>query len=163
MKSLLCFFLSFPKKKGMRSWIYIFLCCLFPGFLFSQTPGVSGGIHLLNDSALTLTAVVQAADGTFLGQAVFSPGQQSDFVNNFGPTGIETPSYYNIPLTPYTVFWKCPNGGFYSVCKQVSPGALVTANTCPGVYFCQPKKPKNKDKDKGEEDFAPEWERPQNK
>jgi hypothetical protein len=109
-------------------------------FLPILTFATTGGIALLNDSPFTLTAVVQGADGTFLGQAQFTPGQQSNFTSNFGPSQIQTPNYYDVALTPYTVVWKCPNGGFYSICSQVSPGALVTANTCPGNHFCPSKK-----------------------
>lgn len=124
---------------------------LLPLWLFAQ--GTQIRLNLLNDSPFTLTAVVQAADGTFLGQTEYTPGQQSTFVTTLKPTNLNAPGYYDIALTPYIVVWKCPNGGFYSVCTQVAAGSLVTANSCPsGPYYCQPKPEKQKPEKKEEEE-----------
>ena len=104
-------------------------------------------IILINDSPFTLTAVIQSQDGTFLGQKVLQPGEQKNQVSNLGSmsTNLSSPNYaYNVGLTPYSVIWKCANGGYYSVCSSVSPGSLVRASACPGGYYCKPKPKKNK-------------------
>jgi len=115
---------------------------------------VPGGINLLNDSAFPLTAVIQGADGTFLGQARFKPGEQLSWATNFDPTKFHSPSAPNVSMTPYTVVWKCTNGGFYSTCSGVSPGSLVRANACEGVYYCKPPPKKNKNQQGEEQDSS---------
>lgn len=150
------------------NWIKIVFLLLVSGFIFAEStlvavmqpprvnPGTKGTavtLNLLNDSPFTLTAVVQGADGTFLGQTEYAPGEQRTFVTTLKPTGMQTPGYYDVAKTPYIVVWKCANGGFYSVCTQVAAGALVSANTCPsGTYFCQPKEQKPKAQEKKEEE-----------
>lgn len=99
----------------------------------------SGSIMLVNDSPFILSAVIQAADGTFLGQFSIQPGQQKNFTTNLSSTGYKKPGTPNVSLTPYTVIWQCPSEGHYSMCTQVSPGALCKANECPGPHFCRPK------------------------
>jgi hypothetical protein len=127
--------------------IFIFFLTL-PSLLLAT--GTVLTIRLLNDTPFTLTAVVQGADGSFLGQAEYQPGQQNTFVTTLTPTDVQTPGYYDIARSPYTVVWKCANGGFYSVCPNVSPASLVAASSCPqGNYFCQPKEEKKKSDCKG--------------
>lgn len=99
-----------------------------------------GHVLLWNDSAFILTATVQAADGTFLGQFTIQPGQQKNFTQNLSPTIINRPGVPQVSLTPYTVIWQCPSEGFYSICTGASPGALIKANDCPGNHFCNSKK-----------------------
>lgn len=104
-----------------------------------------GGVTLINDSPFVLTAVIQTYDGTFLAQKVLQPGEQKNQVTNLKSTELKRPNYgYDTSITPYTVIWKCSNGGYYSVCSSVSPGALVKANSCPGPYYCKPKPKKDK-------------------
>ncbi|MBI3900999.1 MAG: hypothetical protein HY324_02475 [Chlamydiia bacterium] len=105
----------------------------------------SGSIMLINDSPFILTATIQAADGTYLGQFTIQPGQQQTFTTNLWSTDYRHPATPNVSLTPYIVIWQCPSKGFYSMCSQVSPGSLCTANQCPGPHFCSPK-PEDKER-----------------
>lgn len=98
-----------------------------------------GSLFLYNDSPFILTAIVQASDGTYLGQFTVQPGQQKNFTQNLFAAPYAHPGTPQISLTPYTVIWQCPSKGFYSMCTAVSPGALVTASDCPGPHFCSPK------------------------
>lgn len=121
------------KRKIFRTLFLFMLLCL-PQSIFA---GVQIAVRLLNDSPYSLIAVVQAADGTFLGQEVFYPGQQRQFVYNFNPSNVTAPSAPPVSMTPLVVVWKCLNESFYSSCQEVSPGALVRANGCPGGnYYC---------------------------
>ena len=61
-----------------------FFLCL-PILLFAGTN--QGSILLYNDSTYILSATIQAADGTYLGQFTIQPGQQSTFTQNLSPTG----------------------------------------------------------------------------
>jgi hypothetical protein len=98
-----------------------------------------GSILLLNDSPFILSATIQAADGTFLGQVTLQPGQQSTWTTSLDPTSYKHPGTPDVSLTPYTVIWQCSSDEFYSMCSIVSPGALVRANDCQGTRICRPK------------------------
>ncbi|HEV7738367.1 MAG TPA: hypothetical protein VGO47_13465 [Chlamydiales bacterium] len=117
----------------MQKWLIILL---FP-FLIAGTN--QGSILLYNDSTYILTATIQAADGTYLGQFTIQPGQQSTFSQSLSPTGYTHAGAPNVSLTPYTVIWQCSSEEFYSVCNNVGPGAMVRANDCYGVHACKPK------------------------
>ena len=113
-------------------------------FLVSALFATEGTLFLLNDSPFTLTAIVQAADGTMLGQEVLQPGEQKNMVTKLNPANLNLPNNYNVAITPYVVIWKCPNGGYYSVCSQVSPGSFIRSSICQGSYYCQPKEKQKK-------------------
>lgn len=117
--------------------ILFFLFCL-PCFLKASTS--DGYILLHNDTTMILTAVIQASDGSFLGQFSVQPGQQKNFTTNMYPTQYKRPGAPNISITPYTVIWQCPSEGIFSMCSGVSPGAYVKASICDGGHFCKPKK-----------------------
>ena len=110
---------------------------LFLGTVFAGPD--SGTILLYNDSPKTLTAVVQASNGSFLGQTTIQPNEQQNFTTNLSPTEFEKPGNPEVSLTPYTVIWQCASKQVYSMCTRVSPGAMVRANDCPGDRFCEPK------------------------
>ncbi len=114
-----------------------FLLLLFAP-LFAGTN--DGSILLHNDTTMILTAVIQASDGSYLGQFSVQPGQQKNFTTNMFPTRYVRPGTPNISLTPYTVTWQCPSEGIFSMCTNVSPGAYVRATICEGSHFCTPKK-----------------------
>lgn len=116
----------------------LFACWTFPAILLAGVD--SGSILLYNDSTFILTAIVQAADGTYLGQYTIQPGQQKNVTQNLFPTPILRPGTPQVSLTPYTVIWQCASGGHYCSCIGVSPGSLVRASDCPGAHFCKPKK-----------------------
>jgi hypothetical protein len=98
-----------------------------------------GTILLYNNSIYILTATIQAADGTYLGQFTIQPGQQSTFTQNLSPTSYTHPGAPNVSLTPYTVTWQCSSEDPYSVCSNVGPGSLIRANDCYGLQICKPK------------------------
>jgi len=124
-------------------------CFLFFFLPFLAWAGTNDGTVLLwNDSPFILTATIQAADGTFLGQCLVQPGQQKNFTTNLTPTGYVHPGTPTVSLTPYTVIWQCSSEGFYSMSSNVSPGALCKANECPGVHFCSPKPEETRSTDK---------------
>ncbi len=115
-----------------------YLLLFFPLFLKALT--TDGSLLLHNDTTMILTAVIQASDGTFLGQFSVQPGQQKNFTTNMSPTNYQRPGTPNISITPYTVIWQCPSEGIFSMCTGVSPGAYVKATICDGSHFCSPKK-----------------------
>ncbi|MBM3183742.1 MAG: hypothetical protein FJZ64_00350 [Chlamydiae bacterium] len=114
-----------------------YFLAMIPCVLFAGTN--DGSIMLINDSSFILTATIQAADGTFLGQFSIQPGQQKNFTTNLNATNYVHPGTPDVSLTPYTVIWQCPSEEHYSMCTTVSPGALCKANDCPGNRFCKPK------------------------
>lgn len=100
-----------------------------------------GSLMLHNDTTMILTAVIQASDGSYLGQVSIQPGQQRQFVTNLSTTPYQTPGTPPVSQTPYTVTWQCPSEGIFSLCTYVSPGAYVKATICEkGTHFCAPKK-----------------------
>lgn len=112
---------------------------LFPLALWCIGPD-TGSILLYNDSPFILTAIIQASDGTYLGQSLIQPNQQKNFTSHLSPTQYQHPGTPDVSLTPYIVIWQCPSEEFYSMCTQVSPGAMVRANDCPGYRSCGHKK-----------------------
>lgn len=116
----------------------ILLILLFPFFAHAGTN--DGTILLHNDTTIILTAIIQASDGSYLGQFSVQPGQQRNFTTNMSPTGYIRPGTPDISLTPYTVIWQCPSESVYSMCTGVQPGSYVRASWCDGVHYCSPKK-----------------------
>jgi hypothetical protein len=123
--------------EAQMRWMW-FILSLLPFLLNAGTN--QGAILLHNDTTMILTAVIQASDGTYLGQFSVQPGQQRNFTTNMSPTGYIRPGAPDISLTPYTVTWQCPSEGIFSMCTNVSPGAYVKATICEGTHFCSPKK-----------------------
>lgn len=88
-----------------------------------------GTVVLVNDSPYNLTAVVLAADGTVVGNQEMPP--QANKTWSGGWSGGSSSQ------TPYRVHWYCSDGGNeFSVCTNVSPGAMAVAQTCPGNKTC---------------------------
>lgn len=100
----------------------------------------ASSLLLLNDSTYTLTAVVQAANGIYLGQITIQPGEQTRWTQETSRTDLNVPMDSQVSMTPYIVTWKCPHEGIYSVCDNASPGSLIRANSCEGMRYCKPKK-----------------------
>jgi hypothetical protein len=119
---------------SIRLWIW-FLCAPFA--LKARTN--DGTILLHNDTTMILTAIIQASDGSYLGQFSVQPGQQRNWTTNRTPAGYVRPGTPDISLTPYTVIWQCPSEGIFSMCTGVSPGSYVNATVCNGPHFCTPK------------------------
>jgi len=124
----------------MQKWLFFLIV---PFCLNAGTN--QGSVLLYNDSVYILTATIQAADGTYLGQFTIQPGQQSTFTQNLSPTTYIHPGAPNVSLTPYTVLWQCPSEEFYSVCNNVGPGAMVRSNDCYGLHVCKPKQKESKE------------------
>lgn len=104
-----------------------------------------GSIFLHNNTTYILTAVIQASDGSYLGQFSVQPGQQRNFTTNMFVTPYVHPGTPDISLTPYTVIWQCPSQGLYATCTNVSPGAYIKASDCDGNRFCAPKPDQKKE------------------
>ncbi|NGX28917.1 MAG: hypothetical protein K940chlam1_01105 [Candidatus Anoxychlamydiales bacterium] len=113
-------------------------------FLFVMSSSFASSITLVNDSAYELTAIIQTANGKIVAQPTIHPGDQLIWNSDQSSTNLNVE--YNSPgsYTPYTVIWRCSYEGYYSVCANASPGATITANTCPGARFCKPKPKKEK-------------------
>lgn len=124
-----------------RFWVW--MISFFPFLAFAGTN--DGSLFLYNDSPFILTAVIQAADGSYLGQFTVQPNQQKNFTTNLFATGYVAPGTPAVSITPYTVIWQCPSEGFYAECRGVSPGAFIRASDCPGSHFCSPKKADKKE------------------
>ena len=118
-----------------RQFLLVFL---FLPFL-ARAGTNDGMIRLHNDTTMILTAIIQASDGSYLGQFSVQPGQQRNWTTNMLPTNYVRPGSPDISLTPYTVVWQCPSQGIFSLCTGVSPGAYVKATVCEGSHFCAPK------------------------
>lgn len=117
----------------MFQWLFF----VVPFFVYCGTN--SGSLMLHNDTTFILTAVIQASDGSYLGEVSLQPGQQRNFTTNMTNSQFSRPGTPNISLTPYTVIWQCPTEGIYSTCTNVSPGSYVKASLCEGNHFCSPK------------------------
>ncbi len=122
----------------MRSMLYF----LTPWIALAGTN--SGSVLLYNDSPFILTATIVAYDGSYLGQFSVQPGQQRNFTQNLNPTPYHHPGAPDISLTPYRVIWQCSSDDYYSLCDNVSPGAMVRANDCVGYRVCRPKPKEDK-------------------
>lgn len=125
----------------MRLKVLLFLLLPF----LARAGTTDGSILLYNDTTFILTAVIQASDGSYLGQVSVQPGQQRNFTTNMYPTGFVSPGTPDISLTPYTVTWQCPSEGIFSRCVGVQPGSLVRASYCEGPHYCSPKKEEKKE------------------
>ncbi|HSX10344.1 MAG TPA: hypothetical protein VLF94_01320 [Chlamydiales bacterium] len=121
------------------------LCFLLLLPILARAGTNDGSIMLDNDSTIILTAVIQAADGSYLGQVSVSPGKQKKFTTNLYPAGYVRPGTPAVSLTPYTVIWQCPSEGTFSMATGVQPGSYVRATWCEGSHFCAPKKEEKKE------------------
>ncbi len=98
----------------------------------------AGSVRLVNDSTYKLQAIVQASDGSSLGEVVVNPRQTMSW-NDYN-SGVGA---YNQSRTPYTVQWYCMDGESFSTCSNVSPGGLTQAMSGVGPRACKvPKKGK---------------------
>ncbi len=129
----------------MRSFSFFrfFVFCIIPAFFYAAS------LTLINDSSYELTAIVRGADGTFLGQLTIQPGEQKLWSQDLSSFELQVPNAPVVSITPYTVVWKCSHQGIYSMCTNVATGSIVTANSCPGNYFCSPNDEETKNENKG--------------
>ncbi|MEL7431016.1 MAG: hypothetical protein AAGI90_00600 [Chlamydiota bacterium] len=111
----------------------------FTNALFGAT------IFLENDSPFVLTAVVHSNSGLFLGQETLPPAGNSR-ESERKATKLSIPNNYSQSVTPYTVVWKCPNGEYFSICRNVNSGDYVQATLCPGSYSCNGKRSKEQNR-----------------
>ncbi|MFA6119613.1 MAG: hypothetical protein WCT85_02600 [Parachlamydiales bacterium] len=111
----------------------------FLPLLFLSYSIFADSITLYNDSPFQLTAVVQSADGNVLAENVMAPNQQSVWDTNQISTQLKINYKSSTSYTPFTVIWRCDYQGYYSVCTNIAAGSMVTADSCPGPHYCQPK------------------------
>jgi hypothetical protein len=110
-------------------------------------------VTLFNDSPFNIIAIIQSANGKVLGQVNLKPNEQSVWSTDYDVTQLDVDYDVSSSYTPYTVIWRCSYEGFYSVCTNVASGANVTANSCQGPRYCQPK-PKKKNGEDQEQTSA---------
>ncbi len=124
---------------GKRKMKKLIIFCLFVmSTIFAES------LTLINDSAYELTVIIQSANGKILAQPTIHPGDQLVWNSDQEPIDLKMEYNSSGSYTPYTVIWRCSYEGYYSVCANASPGATITANTCPGARFCKPKPKKDK-------------------
>jgi hypothetical protein len=94
-------------------------------------------LQLYNDSSTYLFVRIFGADGTLLSETSLAPQATNIYSDQYSsPTTNPSKSQ-----TPYTVHWYCQDSGVdYSICTDVSDGALVSASSCPGSRQCPVKK-----------------------
>jgi hypothetical protein len=129
----------------MKKLIFFLLLakCVFSDytpFTVSESPY---SLFLINDSPFELTAIIQSATGTFLGQEILQPGEQRQWTADLERLELKGIYDADASITPFTVIWKCSYKGYYSICTQVSPGATVSAHGCSGSKECTPKPKKD--------------------
>lgn len=106
--------------------------------LFVSHMAYAGSVRLVNDSTYKLQAIVQASDGSSLGEVVVNPRQTMSWNDYNAGVGA-----YNQSRTPYTVQWYCMDGNSFSTCANVSTGSIVQAMSGVGSRACKvPKKGK---------------------
>lgn len=115
-------------------------------FIFLTGCLFSYSVTLLNDSPFELTALVQGADGTHLGEEHLQPGEQRQWSTDIKKTDVK--EIYDAPssLTPFTIIWKCAYKGYYSINNEVAPASLVKATDGDGAKTCAPKPEKEEEK-----------------
>lgn len=100
-------------------------------------------LQLSNDSSAYLYVRVFGADGSLLTETSMAPQTTNIYSDQFNPPG-NNPSKSQ---SPYTVHWYCSDAGVdYSICTDVTDGALVTAESCLGSRQCPQKKMPKSDK-----------------
>lgn len=107
--------------------------CLFLTALCTQWQIHAESLNLFNDSQYTLRAVINASDGTVLGEFVMNSRDGAQWSTDYMNLGTDIPS---ASMVPYTVNWFCMGGNSYGVCDDVAPGTLVTAQACGGPQEC---------------------------
>lgn len=118
-------------------------------FLFLFCKMGFSSVYLYNDTAFPLRGVVLSATGIQMGEKTLNPQQVAyieDQIGSSDPVGdsgtVHSFKNYNNSLTPYQVFWYCPEGDLYATCSTVSAGATVMASSCSGPSYCKPSKEK---------------------
>jgi len=105
-------------------------------------------LQLMNDSSTYLYVRVFGSDGSLITETSLAPGGTNVYSDQYAPPGNPKKSQ-----TPYSVHWYCQDSGVdFSICTDVSDGALVTAESCSGSRQCPQKKvpnPKDLPKDFG--------------
>ena len=109
-------------------------------FFIACLPLGASSVKLYNDSPYPLQAVIQAADGSKMGEVLVQPNvlmiwnSENAMAGYHQTTGSES---------PFTILWYCTEGEPYSVCSLVGNATMVTAQSCAGTRQCKtpPKKP----------------------
>lgn len=95
-------------------------------------------LQLLNDSSTYLYVKVFGADGSLITETSIAPQATNIYSDQYTYNQGSNPTQTQ---TPYTVHWYCQDSGVdYSICTNVSDGALVSAESCSGARQCPQKK-----------------------
>ena len=113
-------------KKRWPIWVILAFFCV-------QSPCFAESLNLFNDSKYTLRAVINAADGTVLGEYVMNSRDGAQWSTDYMNLGSDLPS---ASMVPYVVNWYCMGGATFGVCNDVAPGTLVTALSAGGAQEC---------------------------
>lgn len=103
---------------------------------------IAAYLQLYNDSSTYLYVRVFGSDGSLITETSLAPQSTNIYsdqytYNQSNPTSTQT---------PYTVHWYCQDSGVdYSICTDVSDGALVSAESCSGSRQCPQKKTPKQD------------------
>ena len=122
-----CFGIRFAQKSGK-----IILSTLL--FICWQISGYSDSLTLTNDSTVTLSAVIQDATGTVLGQMDIIAGNSTTWSLNYDYAGYDAQP--TNPQPPYIVNWYCMSGQLFGTCMDVAPDSSITAQSCGGDQQC---------------------------
>jgi hypothetical protein len=111
--------------------------CLW--LLIASLPLFGASLQLKNDSVVELTATILTASGSELDSIQLQPGEFKIWSTDLSTSpNIEKFFRANWSITPFTVIWRCPDGGVYSMCSDAGAGAYVSARSCPGAKECKP-------------------------
>lgn len=120
----------------MKKFFIVFF--IFANMAFAES------VTLYNDSPFELTAEVMAANGNFLARKTLFPNEQSAWSTDQVSTQLDVDYKSSGSYTPFTVIWKCSYEGIFSICYNISAGAMAVATQgTGGDHYCRPKPKKN--------------------
>lgn len=97
--------------------------------------GLEGAsLRLENNAPCPLKAVVEAADGSILGELLVESSETKIWSEESGFTVKKPPSR---SITPLKVYWYCPSGETFSFSDSLSTGTLVRSRDGAGNKSCR--------------------------
>ena len=111
-------------------------------FLIIGWSAFAGSVRIINDTAYTLTAEIQSADGNKKGSITIQP-----HANATWQEAAEGASVWS--QTPYTVTFICTkSGNQYGIIDGVQQAATIQASMASGPRICRTPKKKGEDQQK---------------
>lgn len=104
--------------------LLILICCMIALGSISLS---ATSLRLKNDTKNLIVAEILAADGTPIGEEMIKPFDTDIWSYENSMRGKQV---LNRSVTPLTVVWKTEKGDFYSACKGLVSGAMVTPTQC---------------------------------